>query len=284
MNLLQRLLVVLLLVLGSTNGYASEDALIMGIFPRQKATTTYKSFTPLAAFLSTVIGKKVILETTADYAAFAAEIESGRYDIVHFNQYHYVRYHKTHHYQVIAMNEEFGKSSIAGAIVVRKQSGVKNIDGLRNGQIVFGGGQDAMMSYIVPTFLLRQAGLKKGSYTEEFAKSPMNALLAVHYGHAQAAGIGDAVMTLPVIKQKYNAQDIEDILVSEPLAHLPWAVKGNMQAKLADNIKVALTSLKQSAEGRTILGNSNLTGIVSAVDADYDRHREIILEVSGEAY
>ena len=284
MMLFRMLTVALLLVLGSPNGYADENALIMGIFPRHKVTTTYKFFTPLAESLSSVIGKKVILETTADYASFATELDAGRYDIVHFNQYHYVRYHKIHQYQVIAMNEEFGKSSIAGAIVVRKQSGVKNIDGLRNGQIVFGGGQDAMMSYIVPTFLLRQAGLKKGSYTEEFAKSPMNALLAVHYGHAQAAGIGDAVLTLPAVKQKYNAQDIEDILVSEPLAHLPWAVKGTMQEKLVNSIKVALIGLKHSAEGRAILENSNLTGILPAVDADYNRHREIIREVLGEAY
>ncbi len=284
MRLLHLLTIVLLLALGSTNGYADEDTLIMGVFPRHKATTTYKFFTPLAEYLGTVLGKKVILETTGDYSSFAAALDAGRYAIVHFNQYHYVRYHKTHQYQVIAKNEEFGKSSIASAIVVRKQSDVKTIDDLRNGKIVFGGGQDAMMSYIVPTFLLRQAGLKKGTYTEEFARSPMNAFLAVHFNHARAAGIGDAVLTLPAIQQKYNTQDIEEILVSEPLAHLPWAVNGKMQKELVSKIKLALIGLKQSAEGRAILENANLTGILPAVDAEYDRHREIIREVSGEAY
>jgi len=280
----RRLVVVLLIMMSCSSSIADEQTLIMGIFPRYKVTATYKSFTPLADYLGKALGKKVIVETTADYASFINELNAHRYDIVHFNQYHYVRYHNMHKYNVIAMNEESGKSSISGSIVVSKNSEVRNAKDLRQRKIVFGGGPDAMMSYIIPTFLLNEAGLNKDDYTEEFAKSPMNALLAVHFGHASAAGVGDAVLSMPMLTEKYNTEDIREILVSEPLAHLPWAVKDNMHKDLVDEIRKLLVNLRDDQLGKAILTNANLTAIVPANDADYDRHREIIRRVLGEAY
>ena len=263
---------------------ADDDSLVIGIFPRQKTTTTFKCFTPLTQYLSRVLHRKVILETAPDYATFMTELNTARYDIVHFNQYHYVRSHKTLGYNVIAMNEEAGRATIRGTIAVTKKSGVKSLQQLKDSKIVFGGGPEAMMSYVVPTYLLQQAGLYKGDYREEFAKNPVNALLAVHYGQAQAAGVGKVAVQLPSIAEQYENQDYNYLVVSEPLAHLPWAVKANMPKDLSQQIQQALVSLKDSDEGRQILQDANLTGLLPASDADYNRHRQIISTVLGEKY
>ena len=263
---------------------AAEPSLVIGIFPRQKATTTFRNFTPLAQHLGRVLQRRVILESAPDYAAFMSELSKARYDIVHFNQYHYVRSHKTPGYNVIAMNEESGKSTIAGSIVVKKDSGVTSVQQLRNSKIMFGGGPDAMMSYIVPLFLLQQAGLHKGDYGVEFAKNPVNALLAVHYGRVKAAGVGKAAARLPVITQQYENQEYKYLIVSEPLAHLPWAVKTNMPENLSRQIQQTLISLKDSKQGQKILHAAHLTGLLPAKDSDYNRHREIISTVLGENY
>ena len=263
---------------------AGDASLVIGIFPRQKTTTTFKCFTPLAQYLSRVLHRKVILETAPDYGTFMDELNTARYDIVHFNQYHYVRSHKTLGYNVIAMNEEAGRATIRGTIAVNKKSGVKSVQQLRHSKIVFGGGPEAMMSYVVPTYLLQQAGLRKGDYREEFAKNPINALLAVHYGQAKAAGVGKIAVQLPSIAEQYENQDYNYLIVSEPLAHLPWAVKANMPKALSRQIQQALISLKDNDEGRQILQDANLTGLLPAKDADYNRHREIISTVLGEKY
>ena len=64
-------------------------ALVFGIFPRRSSKDTTRLFTPIAELLGKELGRKVILETTPDFKAFWRVMEQRRYDLVHFNQYHY---------------------------------------------------------------------------------------------------------------------------------------------------------------------------------------------------
>lgn len=263
---------------------AAADQLIMGVLPRRNAKETIKALTPLAKYLSAKLGRTVKLETSADYDNFWKGVSTLRYDIVHYNQYHYVRSRKRLGYQVIAMNEEFGKATIAGAISIKLGSEVKKIEDLKGKKIVFGGGPKAMMSYILPTYLLRQAGLKKGDYQEDFSKNPPNALMAVYFGQAAAAGVGDTVLELPVVKAMCDTSKLFNLTQSKQVNHLPWAVKQSMPEKLRQQIQAVLINMKNSENGRTVLKKARLTGLLKAKDSDYDEHRQIIKEVLGENY
>jgi phosphonate transport system substrate-binding protein len=182
------------------------------------------------------------------------------------------------------MNEEFGRANIAGAIAVRVDSGIGSVRDLKGTKIVFGGGPKAMMSYIVPTYILRRAGLKAGDYQEEFAKSPPNAILSTYFKQSNAAGVGDIVLQLPSVKSICNTGKLKELAVSESLAHLPWSVRGDMPAKLKAKIQAILTNMHKTAKGKSILEHAGLTNLVMARDPDYDRHREITFEVLGEQY
>ncbi len=81
-------------------------------------------------------------------------------------------------YKVIAHNKEFGKDAVAGALYVRKDSGITALAQLRGRTMLFGGGKDAMLSYIAPVYMMMQAGLKKEDFKIEFAVNPPNAVLA----------------------------------------------------------------------------------------------------------
>src|SRR5690606_13999752 len=107
---------------------------------------TVSMYTPLARHLSERLKRQVILVTSRDFESFWVGVTEGRYDIVHYNQYHYI--HSTDIYRVVGHNEEFGKGAVAGALYVRKDSGIKDLSQLRGRTIVFGGGKDAMLSYI----------------------------------------------------------------------------------------------------------------------------------------
>jgi len=263
---------------------ASEDPLVMGVFPRRGAKLTFEMFTPLAKHLSTVLNRPVTLEASANFKDFWDGVSTLRYDIVHYNQYHYIRSHKKLGYDVIAMNEEFGKAAISGTIVVRKDAMIKNLQDLKGEKIVFGGGPKAMMSYIIPTYLLRRAGLKAGDYQEDFSKKPPNSVLSTYFKRSKAAGIGSVGLQLPTVKSKCDTNQLEYLAVSDPVAHLPWAVNGNMSAKLKFEIQSILVNLRKSAEGKNIIEKAKLTGINIATDEDYNRHREITFEVLGEQY
>jgi len=263
---------------------AANNELVVGIFPRRSPGELMDAYTPLANYLSQAIGRPVRLETAPDFRFFWEAIASKRYDLVHYNQYHYVRSHKELGYQVIAKNEETGRDRISGAIVVRKDSGIKRLEDLRGKRVVFGGNNQAMGSYIAPTYLLRQAGLKKGDYIEEFALNPSNVALAVFFRRADAGGTGSIVFEMPFVRDKIDVTKMEYIGHSEPIAHLPWAVRGDMPAEQRDRLQRAMLAVKKSENGEYILRAASLTNLVPASDADYDVTRKMIREITGEQF
>jgi phosphonate transport system substrate-binding protein len=257
----------------------SDGALILGVFPRRNATETTQLFTPLAEHLAEKIERRVQLVTSKDFESFWRGVTERRYDVVHYNQYHYIR--SANAYQVIAHIEEASKSTIAGAIYVRKDSGIKDLAQLRGRKVLFGGGEDAMISYITNLYLMQQAGLKKGDFNSVFAINPPNSILGVYHRQADAAGAGDGILELPVVRNAINTDELIALAVSEPLLQLPIAVKRSMPAKLRAQIQSTLVGLKGTEAGRQVLKAAVLTGIVKAEDKDYEAHRKIVRAVLG---
>lgn len=261
-----------------------KSELRMGVFPRRSAKVTENIFLPLSQLISEKLGKKITLETTYDFASFWENVANSRYDFVHFNQYHYIKSHKQFGYRVIAQNVEFGQESIAGAILVRKDSGIQSAMDLKGKTVVFGGGRGAMMAYITATYLLRQAGLKKGDYFEQFALNPPKACIATFYRKATAAGAGNYVLDLPHVKKQIDVDEMKYLSVSEKMAHLPWAVSNSVDPKTEQQLQTILVHLNGTKTGREVLKKAKITRFKSASDTDYDLHREIIKSVLGEEY
>ena len=253
---------------------AEQEPLTLGILPRRNATLTTELFTPLAEYLSRGLDREVRLVTSKDFETFQQDVMASRFDIVHYNPFHAVR--SSDQYRVIAHNEEFGRGTVAGALYVNKNSGITRVEQLRGQKIIFGGGKDAMMSYILPRYLLLQAGLEPGDYQEMFAKSPPNSLIALSYNEAQASGAGDILIDLKVVKDSVDTRQMTHLAVTEQLLHLPWGVRRSMPDDLAIKIQTLLTELPATAPGQAILKRAQLTGIGWADDNSYTPHRHII--------
>jgi phosphonate transport system substrate-binding protein len=267
------------IVAGAPFAQAADNALTLGIFPRLNASETTTRYAPLAEYLSVRLGRKVSLVTSRDFTSFWEGIEEQRYDIVQYNQYHYIRSAKT--YQVIGHNKEFGKSTLAGVLYVRKDSNITDLTQLRGRTVLFGGGEDAMIGYIAPVYMMLQAGLKKDEFKARFAVNPLNSVIGVYHKQADAAGSGDGAVEQPTVKNVINTDDLTVLAVSEQLLHLPWAVKRTMAANLRGSIQSALVELENSEAGRKVLKSAVLTGIGKAEDKDYAAHRRMTDAVFG---
>jgi phosphonate transport system substrate-binding protein len=254
---------------------------LMGVFPRRNATETAKLFTPMAVYLSQRLGREVKLVTSKNFDSFWKDVTEQRYDIVHYNQYQYIRSAKT--YKVIAHTQEFGRDAVTGVLYVRKDSGITEVSQLRGRTVIFGGSKDAMLSYIAPRYLLSQAGLKEADFKTAFAVNSQNALVALYHKQADAAGGGDVVLDQPVIKDAIDTQEIRVLASSEPLLFLPWALKRSMPAKLAQSIQSVLLDLKNTDTGKQVLKSAIMTSIEKAGDRDYDPHRKMTNAVFGPA-
>ena len=141
-----------------------------------------------------------------------------------------------------------------------------------------------MIAYVVPTALLHRAGLKKDDYTEQFTKNPPNSLLSVYYKQADAAGTGNSVLNLPMLRNSIDTSKIKYLVSSKAFAHLPWAVKTKMSKTLSTKIQNLMLDLNNTSAGKEILKTAKLTGIHPASDHDYDPYRKILHEVFGNNY
>jgi len=257
---------------------ANDHELTFGVFPRRNAVETTRMFTPMADRLSAELKRKVQLVTSRDFESFWTGVRERRYDIVHYNQYHYIR--SSDFYEVVAHIEEGGKKTIAGAIFVRKASGIKNLQDLRGRSVLFGGGEDAMIAYIANRYVMLQAGLKRDDFKPLFAVNPPNSIVALHFGQADAAGAGDGVLDLPVVRKAIDPVELVTLAESPQLLQLPIAVKRGMSAALRAQIEAVLLDLPNTEAGRQALKAAVMTGMGKARDKDYDPHRQMVQAVT----
>ncbi|MCK5360390.1 MAG: PhnD/SsuA/transferrin family substrate-binding protein, partial [Gammaproteobacteria bacterium] len=264
--------------------YADDDQLRVGVFPRRSVAVTKEMFTPIISYLSEKLEKKVLLDVPPDMPAFWSRLENGEYDLVHMNQYHYVRAHAELGWQVILKNEEFGKATIAAALWVLKDSKIESLSDLKGKLIVFGGGDHAMVSSIMTRDILMQGGIPDDAYIGMTTLHTLKSILSVYYKQADAAGVGDIVTSVPAIQKKIDVNKLRILARSESLAHLPWAVRGDMDIKSREKIISALIMLNESRQGKKRLEAAGLTGLRKVSDSDYDPHRKIIKRVLNEQY
>ncbi|MBI3378223.1 MAG: phosphate/phosphite/phosphonate ABC transporter substrate-binding protein [Nitrospirae bacterium] len=278
------LLFLLVLFFAGTSAALAQDVVKMGVFPRKPTLETVKAFEPMAKYLSSKIGKKVELVVYKDFAAFWDSMKKKECDFVHLNQYQYIKAHKDLGYNVILMNEEFGSAKVHAAIAVRTDSGINSLSDLKGKKILFGGGKQAMQSYIGATHILKKHGLKKDDYTEDFAINPPSVVFAVFNKTADAGGIGEVVLSLSTVKEKIDVNQIKVLARGDELPMLCWAVKKEMDKGLAEKIQKAMIGLKNEKDGQQLLKNAEVTDFIMATDKEYDIVRKIVKEALNEDY
>lgn len=278
------LLAVSLCSLPTSWAFDPEEGLTLGVFPRRSAATTRTMFTPLSTHLATLMGVPVKLDTPPDFSAFWQRLSSGEYQLVHLNQYQYLRAHAKHGFDAIAMNEEFGNNRIAAVIWTNQDSRIEQLSDLRGKTLLLGGGRDAMMASIVPRYLMAQAGLAADSYLVRSTLHPVKAVLALAFRQGDAAGSGEVVPQLPSVRAKLGGRPLRELARSKPLAHLPWAISDSVTPADSQAISNVLLHMNDNEDGRAALRAAGLTGLKPANDADYAPHRDIVWQVLGEDY
>lgn len=263
---------------------ADGESLRLGVFPRHSAADTQRMFEPLRAYLSARLGMPVVLETPVDFASFWSAIEQRRFDLVHYNQYHYIRAHADFGHRLLVANEERGRSQIRAHIHVRFDSPVQEVHELKGRKILFGGGPSAMVSYILAIDLLRQHDLNDGDYIEGFAQNPGKALVALHFLQADAAAAGDPVVDLPAVREAIGDGSLRILAQSKPIPHLAWAATSRVNDAIARAVKAALLDLNTAGQPREILKSLQVSGLRSVDDRQYDIVRKIVERVRGERY
>jgi len=267
----------LLLAMAPTVMPAEPDAIVFGIFPRWNARITVREFAPLAEMLSREINRPVRIETDKDFNSFMFRVYAGEFDLVHLNQLQYVHAHEKAGYRVIAKTCDNPSCTIRAIIITRRDSKLKTIGDLRHKTIAFGD-PGAMVSHILARSVLTDSHLMPGEYKTIFTKNPPNALLAVYNGEVDAAGVGAPALQQPEIFRRIDIHQLRVLAESRPIPHLPVAVRGGMDPRLARHIQRFLTTLAQRSGGSEALARIGIQRFEAADDAEYAFVQKLVKE------
>ncbi len=105
--------------------------------------------------------------------------------------------------------------------------------------------------------------------------SHLASLHMIRNGQADAAAIDSTVLEATLAQQPALADHLRVVKILGPSPIPPWVVHDSVAPEMASALRAALLSLHTDSEGAAILARGHVAHFVPAVDADYDRIREM---------
>ena len=213
------------------------------------------------------------MESCQDYVEFEHKIATRRAHLVLVNPYQTMR-SETHGYKV------FGKMGdderFRGMMVVRKDSGIKEVTDLRGALISFPA-QSAVAATMMPKLFFKQHGLDVDTEAQpRYVGSQESTLMNVSQGLTKAACVWEPAWAGFVQSQPQIAAQLEVKWQTAPLINNGLVVRDDVPEAHLRVISEIIFGLHTHAPGREILARMNLSRYEPATSATFDPIREFL--------
>ncbi len=268
-------------------GYAPKKLTVQFV-PSQNATTIESKAKPLEGLLKKELGIPVKVSVSTDYNTIVEAMGSKKIDVGFLPPDAYVLAHQHYHAKALLLAQRYdvvGKDDhnsnklvdfYRSQILVRKDSGIKNIKELRHKKIAV---QDTTSTsgWIFPAVGMYKKGVdinKSGIQTVQ-VKGHDQGVLSVYNKNTDAAFVWQGARNLV----KNDAPDIMNkvvpIYTSSKIPNDTITVRGDMNSKWQKKISTAFKKVAKNKQGHAILsavyGHEDYS---TAKDSDFDVIRE----------
>lgn len=263
--------VVLSVFLGAA--FAESKPLSLGFMPYIAPSHLLDKYTPLAAYLSGKLGRKVEIVIAKNYGEHLENVGNDKVDIAFLGGSPYVVVGDQYGKKPLLARYEFNnKPTFRSVVFVSKNNPIRSISELKAKRIAFGS-KKSTLSTQVPAYMIEEGGVSLSELKKvTFMTNHENVVLGVLVGEYEAGAVAEEIF----IEKKYMG--IKALAYSPDLSTHVFVTRSNMESQMQEEIKKALLDLKNQPEGAQILTNIsiNLTGFVKVQDSDYDLHRKIL--------
>lgn len=283
-----RTLTVLLIAAAST-AHAAENcrAVNMGFNPAQDSAAVLVSGSAIARYLETRIRGVQIKTTVAqDYQALVEATRSGKLDFAWLSPVSYVQAHDQARAQVLLKSVRNGGPYYWAAFVVRKDSGIKNLNDMR-GKTIAWIDPNSAAGYTFPRSTLVAKGINPDTFfsKQTFAGKHDAAVLAL------ANGSVDVIATFSNNTQgtsgswtQYLSADkaaaLMPVVYSKPIPGDTLSVRADYQSGCAEvtaRIRSAIVGMKNDPAAAGLLKKLyTIDSMIPAQDSDYNVVRQAI--------
>ncbi len=271
------LLLFLTLFLLCTNLHASEEPLRFGVFPYKSPKAVIKLFLPIAKELEDALGRPVRLSTAANATLFNQRVMQGDYDLIWTCNSCFVQIIGKINYQAIAC----GYPSFQGAVIVRKDSSIKNISELK-GKKIAGAREESYAGYQFFRNDMQDLGFTTPKdYSVKFLAKLDSIILSVA-GRQYDAGV-IRLDALESSRLKQVRDQLTVIATSMNIPQFPFAVKPGIPPNVLTQISTVLTGIDTNTPiGSAILNSFRIQGIRTCRNADYEEFNRKVLDPTNQ--
>jgi len=223
---------------------SAGESLVLARAPQLAPEITSKLWAPFVKKLSEEIGQNIDLKVYTDRSSFESDIRQGEVDLYFGNPGYGVVGHLRHGYIPLLRS---GKKLLQGIVVVRKDSGITNIEQLDGKTIAFPAETAFAASMYVRSLLANQFNIK---YQTNFTGSHDNTYRAVLVGTAAAGG---GVFRTFERESTALRDQLEVIFVTPGMKSHPLMAHPSVRKELRKRIQHAVLNMNKSNEGRKLL-------------------------------
>lgn len=257
------------------NATQRPDAEILkfGVYTSERATSIYRMLLPLVEALQTSMDAKlpdavdIQFKVCKTYEEAQDAIVAGEIDFSKFGPASYVLVkQRSPGIQLLAMENNDGKKSFEGFVVVRSDSRFRTLADLKGTRFAFGDETSTIGRYLVQHELLR-AGLCGEDFRKyEFLGRHDKVFKAVELGDFEAGAVRDNTFA------KMNKDKKLRVLARFDNVTQPWIARSGLDPKIVKALRQSLLELKDPEALRGIKAD----GFFPAEDSDYDVIRDAI--------
>ena len=251
----------------------AQGPLVLSIHPYLAATEIHKRFSLLAEYLSKELGRPMTIHIENTYESHVNAVGTGEVDIAFMGPASYIKLTQKYGKRpLLAAFETKGGRTFRGVIVVRKDSPIKTLSQLRGKKVAFGD-VNSTMSYLVPRSMLLEAAIDLNQLGKiDFVGNHENIALGVLSGSFDAGALKEDVF------KQYEQEGLRALAVSDPMPDHLFVARAGLPEDVVRKITKSLLSLKDTEDGRRILGSlqNTLIALVPARDEDYDPLRRVL--------
>lgn len=246
-------------------GLAAEQY-TFGIVPQQSPLKLFKTWKPIADYLSEATGQDIVFKTEKSIAEFEQVLYSGGYDFAYLNPYHYVIANQKQAYQAVARADNL----LRGILVTHKDNA--DFASLIN---------NPETSYLFPspnafaaTLLIRFELLSKYGVNidEQQHLQFVNSHDSVYSGVARGIGqLGGGIQrTFDNFSNVADKNKLKVIYTTDAYPSHPIAVKPGIDNALREKFVSALIRMPQ-----TLRNALSIQAFIPTEDSEYDGIRKL---------
>jgi len=260
----------------------AQPVLRVTSIPEEAATEQIRKFTPMANYLSSQLGMKVVFSPVSDYPAAVEALVNKRVDLVWFGGFTFVQANLRSGGKIVPIPQREEDTRFQSVFIAKTDSGIRSLSDMRGKQVSFGS-PSSTSGHLMPRSFLLAAKINPETDFKRIAYSGAHdaTIASVLSGKVDAAALDITVWQKFVDEKRIDTKKVDVFFKTPGYFNYNWSVHADMPATTQQKIRAALLALSPDVAEHMEILKLNRASRYLETNAENYRSLEIAARSAG---